>query len=691
MIRWLALHRRIRGLIPAIVRNLQGCVWAVLVLAVAAILLLPLSANKCYLDEKALLVGGAQPSVSQTGCLDVCLTVHRQLLAAGTPRDFVSLVQDAAHAAAPFTAKLAFHQHAFSASLGGPLARSSSSSRSGSSFGGNSSSSGDPLAAGACRTLHTVVRSRRGEGSEGYLLLIPLNSSAPAAATLAAAAGVALAGHLQRSSWLAKDAVLLFADTASCTAEESAEAWMLAYSGPQHLFGFPRAGLLQQALVLEVAAAAAADGASSAELSVHGRGGLLPNLDLYFLVKRTLELHTSLPPVSLRAATAPPPRAATLAAAALASLASSPPLRLAPAAAAQRYASELLTAAAFAGQLAAGEATGAHAAFLSRQVDAATLVLRFAAAAEPGGGSRQAASSSVKAKQRAQLAASSTLTAAELVLRTFNNLQERLHHSTSLYVLVSPARFVGVAAYLAPPACLLLAAALQLIEARRATHAAAPGMADPSLRAATWKAAWLQVAAAHALASAAGAVTQWAGFWLAGTRPGKAAAALLLQQLLWPAAAGVAAAVGLPAAMAALQPDSGGDSGGDEQNSEGAQSSSKGSSKSSRQDGTGAIPVQRCTRVAGLAVVLLQGTRLLLNQWARCLALLLWVLPLYTLWPAGSCPAGTRGPRLRSGLLLLPLLAAGALLWRVGGTAPWLVPLVLPHLLLFGSALLSGA
>jgi glycosylphosphatidylinositol transamidase len=240
------------------------------------------------------------------------------------------------------------------------------------------------------------------------------------------------------------------------------QAWMLAYSSPHNLFGFPRAGLLQQALVLEVAAAAAADGASSAELSVHGRGGVLPNLDLYFLVKRTLELHTSLPPVSLRAATAPPPRAARLAAAALASLTSSPPLRLAPAAAAQRYVSELLTAAAFAGQLAAGEATGAHAAFLSRQVDAATLVLRFAAAAEPGGGGRQAASSSVKAKQRAQLAASSTLTAAELVLRTFNNLQERLHHSTSLYVLVSPARFVGVAAYLAPPACLLLAGVLQV-------------------------------------------------------------------------------------------------------------------------------------------------------------------------------------------------------------------------------------
>ena len=74
-----------------------------------------------------------------------------------------------------------------------------------------------------CSTLHSVVRSPRGDGSEGFVLLMPLDGSNRAAAALAAAAGVALAGHLRGSRWLAKDAVLVFTD-AACGTVESAEA-----------------------------------------------------------------------------------------------------------------------------------------------------------------------------------------------------------------------------------------------------------------------------------------------------------------------------------------------------------------------------------------------------------------------------------------------------------------------------------
>ncbi len=41
----------------------QPAGWAVFVLGVAAFLLLPLAGKKCYLDEKALLVGGAAPTI----------------------------------------------------------------------------------------------------------------------------------------------------------------------------------------------------------------------------------------------------------------------------------------------------------------------------------------------------------------------------------------------------------------------------------------------------------------------------------------------------------------------------------------------------------------------------------------------------------------------------------------------------
>jgi hypothetical protein len=212
--------------------------------------------------------------------------------------------------------------------------------------------------------------------------------------------------------------------------------------------------LLQQALVLEVAAPAGGggDGASSAELRMHGAGGLLPNLDLYYLIKRNLDLHTSLPvglkdsgvlPAAVRRGLDAAARAAAAAAAAT------------PAAAA-RYASELQTLAGFAAQQASGRGDGGHAPFLARQVDGATLALRLPAAAARG-----PLPGSPKAQQRAAAAATAALTATEMVLRTFNNLEERLHHSTALYALVAPSRFVSVGAYLAPPGAALLAALAQ--------------------------------------------------------------------------------------------------------------------------------------------------------------------------------------------------------------------------------------
>lgn len=525
------------------------------------------------------------------------------------------------------------------------------------------------------------------------------------------------------------------------------QAWLSAYNSAQSLFTFPRAGLLQQAMVLELAGAAPAaahaapaGAATWAELSVHGAAGQLPNLDLYYLVKRNLDLHTAIPAV-LRASEAPLPawvqRAAEAAGAAAAAAG------LSSAQAAGRHAGELATLAAFAGQLAGGRPTGAHAPFLGMQVDAATLTLHVSALPEgaPISGGGDAAQ---PPSPQLQAAAASGLAAAEMVLRTLNNLQERLHHSTALYSLLSSDRFVSIAAYLAPPGCLLLAALAQvrlgggrqslagtcqacklrglLKSAAMSLHpeqqclewlflcvfllpiqlvAASRAASGAPLRA--WHRAWRRVAAAHAAAYACSAacsqlLTRHASAEAAGSpwHPGSHGGGLaLLQHLLWAAVAGLAAAEGPTALLAALATSSGstgsssggthGDSSpeaalnsGDEGAPGGGDRAKEAPSGSSAAAGVTPAAVQRCITAVALAAAALQGSHLLLAQWVRCSAFLLAVLPLHAL----------ASQRRRGGAAGLPLLAAllpgGALLsWQLcnGGHA-WLARLLLPHLLL---------
>lgn len=50
-------------LAAAAVRRARPAAWALFVLGVAAFVLMPLAGKNCFLDEKALLVGGALPTV----------------------------------------------------------------------------------------------------------------------------------------------------------------------------------------------------------------------------------------------------------------------------------------------------------------------------------------------------------------------------------------------------------------------------------------------------------------------------------------------------------------------------------------------------------------------------------------------------------------------------------------------------
>ena len=63
----MAQQQRWRRIAAAALQCVQPAVWALLVAGIASFLLLPLAAKRCYLDEKALLVGGALPTIRCAG------------------------------------------------------------------------------------------------------------------------------------------------------------------------------------------------------------------------------------------------------------------------------------------------------------------------------------------------------------------------------------------------------------------------------------------------------------------------------------------------------------------------------------------------------------------------------------------------------------------------------------------------
>lgn len=178
---------------------------------------------------------------------------------------------------------------------------------------------------------------------------------------------------------------------------------------------------------------------------------------------------------------------------------------------------------------------------------------------------------------------------------------------------------------------------------------AAAAATSPSCSVGSWRAAWRLVAAAHAAAAAAAALHGW---WASDT-----AWPALLARLIQIAGGGWAAAEGPPAALAAvLAPVD----------------------AAAAAAGDGATAVRRCTLAAGVAVVLLRGSQLLLGQWSRCLAFLLLAVPLYA-------AAAVDAPRLPLRMLLLGVAAAAWQLWRSSSTA-WLAELLAPHLLLLATS-----
>jgi len=240
---------------------------------------------------------------------------------------------------------------------------------------------------------------------------------------------------------------------------------------------------------------------------------------------------------------------------------------------------------------------------------------------------------------------------------------------------------------------------LQLVAATQA----AAGAGAPS---AAWHKAWRRVAAAHVATMAAGALAST----LLGQQdqeqqqqqlpslhaqadsgpawfPGSVAHSWqqLVQQLLWAAVAGLAAAEGPAALLAALSPagDSNGDGTERRSGSSGEQRGSKGAASSGQV--ADRQQAWHCTRAVALAVVVLQGAQLLMGQWARCFAFLALAVPLHALT---ARPAQSAAGKVLMTSALLAATSAAA--WQAcsspgscGGSsgAPWLASMLLPHLL----------
>ncbi len=132
-----------------------------------------------------------------------------------------------------------------------------------------------------------------------------------------------------------------------------------------------------------------------------------------------------------------------------------------------------------------------HGAFLDAAVESATV----AAVRSPLSGARAAVAGDDAALRLG--------THLEGCLRALSNVLERLHHSSAFYILLSPGRFLGAAAYM-PPGGLLLGALLLSAGAGAARGAGAHWPDAPGAR--EWAHAGAVAAAVHGAGAAAQAL-----------------------------------------------------------------------------------------------------------------------------------------------------------------------------------------
>eukprot|EP00241_Pyramimonas_parkeae_P003859 CAMPEP_0114231826 /NCGR_PEP_ID=MMETSP0058-20121206/4266_1 /TAXON_ID=36894 /ORGANISM="Pyramimonas parkeae, CCMP726" /LENGTH=661 /DNA_ID=CAMNT_0001343231 /DNA_START=69 /DNA_END=2051 /DNA_ORIENTATION=+ len=263
--------------------------------------------------------------------------------------------------------------------------------------------------------LFAIVRSQRGDGTEGLVLVTPIGGEEDAASGLAAALGLSIVRYLASVPWLARDVVWLIPERQPRLGDHAGvAAWLREYHAPEDEDGragnttahspFGRAGLLIAALVLDVEHS----DYNSLVLALEGDHAMLPNLDLVNTVQYLASRREHLP----------------------VTLAAHPePAHLTP------YARSLNVLTHFVLRQGMGVPTGAHGAFKRYSVEALTIKTW-----------RASNTNSFAMDPVSQVEKLGRVL--EGSIRVCNNILEKFHQSFFLYLLVATDRFVPIEMYM---------------------------------------------------------------------------------------------------------------------------------------------------------------------------------------------------------------------------------------------------
>lgn len=254
---------------------------------------------------------------------------------------------------------------------------------------------------------HGVLRAQKGDGKQALLLVVSYyeNISAPVDVPSGLSIGIVLMKHLSTTTWRSKDIVFVAVPISDhqnrWKSFEAFEMWVHTYHGDGDR-SFARAGNIIGALTLDIPR-----GIPFSALSIvpGGHFGLLPNLDVISVVTRVFA-GNSVPITVCETASTPKrllERAPPL-----------PPLRGDIKGFLRCFLAQL-----------GGFETGFHGALLNYNVDAVTL--------------RAVVGDERVSRNRWNMQnAMNIMRSVEACFRSFNNLIEKLHHSTFLYILISP-------------------------------------------------------------------------------------------------------------------------------------------------------------------------------------------------------------------------------------------------------------
>ncbi|XP_011402542.1 PREDICTED: glycosylphosphatidylinositol anchor attachment 1 protein-like [Amphimedon queenslandica] len=244
--------------------------------------------------------------------------------------------------------------------------------------------------------LYGILRAGRSSSTESLVLLAPDNIRNDYNYGIVVLLG--LAKYLSTRNYWAKDIIILITGNDTL----GAQAWLDSYLGfhtpgiwREPLSG--RAGAIQAVVNIEVALS---EGISFVNVIPEGVNAILPNLDLVFVASRLCELE------GINAGFHRKPDFS------------------------DQHSSSLLTAVAVLSHQATGLPFNNHALFLKHRIDSLTLQILPENNYFPSG--------------RGLLSVARSL---EGILRSLNNLLERLHHSEFFYFMSSPITFLSIGQY----------------------------------------------------------------------------------------------------------------------------------------------------------------------------------------------------------------------------------------------------